>query len=125
MKPNEISHAVIGAAVEVHKHLGPGLLESLYEEALVAELGLRAIPVERQIELPVRYKDLRLEHRLRVDLIVGDQLIVEVKSVDVLHPIHTAQVLSYLRLTGLQLGLLMNFNTRRLLDGVQRVANRL
>jgi GxxExxY protein len=123
MKPNELSHEVIGAAVQVHNHFGPGLLESIYEEALVVELRLRAIGVQRQVEVPLRYKDMELEARLRVDLIVGGQLIVEVKSAEKVLPVHRAQLLSYLRLTGLHLGLLVNFNANRLLEGVQRVVN--
>jgi GxxExxY protein len=122
---NDISHAVIGAAIEVHRHLGPGLLESIYEEALLAELDLRAVPAQRQIEVPILYKDRRLAGRLRLDLLVAEQVIVEVKSVESLARIHEAQLLSYLRLTDLQLGLLLNFNTRRLLDGVQRLVRRI
>jgi GxxExxY protein len=115
-----LARAVIGAAIEVHRHLGPGFLESVYEEALEVELGLRSIPFERQKPVSVSYK----EHDVgegRVDLLVGNELLVELKAIDALAPIHKAQVISYLRAMGLHLGLLINFNVPVLRAGIQRI----
>jgi GxxExxY protein len=120
---NVLSSEVIGAAIAVHKELGPGLLESVYEGALVIELNDRKIPFARQIEMPVRYKNRPLAGRLRVDLLVADRLIVEVKAVDRLNELHEAQLLTYLRLTSRRLGLLINFNVPRLREGVRRMLN--
>ncbi len=124
VEPNKdvdrLARSVIGAAIEVHRHLGPGFLEGAYEEALVVELGLRGIPFERQKPVPVHYK----EHHVgegRVDLLVGGELLVELKAVEALAPIHKAQVISYLKAMGFHLGLLINFNVPVLRDGVQRV----
>jgi GxxExxY protein len=125
MRLDELSHATIGAAVEVHRELGPGLLESLYEEALAIELGRRHLKVGRQVEVPVQYKGQRLGTALRLDLLVEDRIIVEVKSVEALLGVHKAQLLTYLRLSDRRLGLLLNFNAPRLLDGVHRLANNL
>lgn len=101
---DHISNEVIGAAIEVHRVLGPGLLESAYEESLAWELGLRKIALRRQVGIPVSYKGLTIEEGYRADMIVGDGVIVELKCVDTLDPIHTAQVLTYLKMTGLKLG---------------------
>jgi GxxExxY protein len=122
---NEISRSIIGAAVEVHRTLGPGLLESVYEEALALELSLRALDVQRQIEVPLTYKGKQLHSRLRLDLLVAGTIIVEVKSVEGILKIHAAQLLSYLRLADKRLGLLINFNVSKLLGGVHRVVNAL
>lgn len=119
-KIDEIARAVIGAAIEVHRHLGPGFLESIYEEALGFELARREIPFERQAEICINYKG-QLIGRHKVDLLVDDSLIVELKAVDSLAEIHRAQVISYLKATGLPLGLLINFNTPVLKEGIQRV----
>jgi GxxExxY protein len=110
MVTNEISGLIIGSAIEVHKVLGPGLLESVYEECLCHELDLRKISYERQKGLPINYKGLMLDAGYRLDLLVDNQLIVELKSCDGLSPIHEAQLLTYLRLARLKLGLLINFN---------------
>jgi GxxExxY protein len=117
---DDLARRVIGAAIEVHRHLGPGYLESVYEEALAVELGLRGIPFERQKPVVVDYKGHGVGQG-RLDLLVGDCLIVELKTVDAFAPIHRAQVISYLKTTGLCLGLLINFKVRQLKDGVRRV----
>jgi GxxExxY protein len=116
-----LTSAVIGAAIKVHKLLGPGLLEVLYERALRHELLLRGVPFEAQQPVPVSYKGQHLGDDLRLDLIVDQRLIVELKAVDHLHPIHEAQLVTYLKLTGLRTGLLINFNVRLLKDGVRRM----
>jgi len=117
---DRLARAVVGAALEVHRHLGAGYLESVYEEALAVELGLRNIPYVRQKAFGVSYK----EHGIgegRLDLLVGDELLVELKAVEALAPIHKAQVISYLKATDLHLGLLINFNVPVLRDGIQRI----
>ena len=115
-----LAHQVIGAAIEVHRHLGPGLLESVYENALCVELRLRGIPFVRQVAIGVDYKG-ELVGESRLDLLVGGVLIVELKAVENLLSIHKAQVISYLRITKRQLGLLINFNTVVLKNGIKRV----
>lgn len=117
---DELAHAVIGAAIEVHRHLGPGFLESVYEEALCVELRLRGIPYERQRPAKVEYKGEYVGEG-RLDLLVGQRLVVELKAIREVLPIHRAVVLSYLKATGNSLALLINFNVPRLRDGVQRV----
>jgi GxxExxY protein len=117
---DRLAHDVIGAAIEVHRILGPGFLESVYEEAMCVELGLRGIPFVRQYQSSIDYKGHAVgEHRL--DLLVGDVLVVELKAVDALAPVHTAQVMSYLKANGKRLGLLINFNTPVLRQGIKRV----
>ncbi len=118
---NALTQAVIGAAIEVHQVLGPGLLESLYERALCRELTLREIPHECQVNLPVRYKGELIEGSLRLDLVVANTLVVELKAADKLLPIHEAQLLSYLRLSELPVGLLINFHAVRIKDGLKRL----
>lgn len=115
-----LAHMVIGAAIEVHRELGPGFLESVYEEALVVELGLRGIPFVRQALVEVHYKGVRVGEG-RLDLLVGKRLLVEVKTVDSLHPVHSAQVIAYLKALGTPLGLLMNFKAAVLKDGIKRI----
>lgn len=123
---NALSEQIIDAAIEVHRTLGgPGLLESLYEEALYYELQLRHILVESQVLVPVSYKKRILKDPMRMDLLVDRKVIIEVKATDQPHPIHKAQLLTYLRLTGLKLGLVLNFGQGRLIDGIARVANNL
>ncbi len=122
---NELSGEIIGAAIEVHRILGPGLLESLYEEALVMELAERKVKVTRQVEVPVEYKGQRLKNLLRLDLLVDDLIVVEVKSVERILPVHEAQLLGYLRITRKQLGLLINFNSAVLSKSVRRIINSL
>jgi GxxExxY protein len=119
----ELSHEVIGAAIEVHRILGPGVLESVYELALCKELWLRRISVERQVNLPIHYKGTPLECSVKLDLLIQRSIIVEVKSVEAINNIHKAQLLTYLRLKNLWLGLLLNFNVEILRDGAKRVLN--
>ena len=121
MKINDVTQVVIGSAIEVHKALGPGLLESAYEECLCKELSLRQVPFEKQRPLPVEYKGLKLDCGYRLDLLVDNQVVVEIKSVDSLHPIHDAQLLTYLRLGGWKAGLLINFNAPILKQGIRRL----
>lgn len=116
-----MTREIIGAAIEVHRFFGPGLLESIYEKALCHELGLRGVSVVCQQSVPVRYKGKTLDD-FRLDLLVGDAVVVELKTVDALLPIHTAQLLTYLRLTGHKRGLLINFKVDRLVDGIKRVS---
>lgn len=123
MDINKLTWEVIGAAIEVHKTLGPGLLESVYEECLCRELQLCEISYERQKSLPVEYKGEMLDCGYRLDLLVEDRLIVELKSCDVLQPIHEAQLLTYLKLTNKKSALLINFNVPVLKDGIKRLAN--
>jgi GxxExxY protein len=125
MENNTLSGEVIGAAIEVHRLLGPGLLESAYELALERELSLRGLCVERQKAIPLEYKGMTLGDGFRIDLLVQGQVIVEVKAVDSIQPIHEAQLLTYLRLTDKRLGLLINFNEKTIKEGVKRIVNRL
>ena len=125
MEEKTVSGQVIGAAIEVHRLLGPGLLESAYEWALERELVLRGLRVERQKAVPLKYKGVPLGDGFRIDLLVQDELIVEIKAVERLQPIHEAQLLTYLRLTDLRLGLLINFNEKTIKEGVRRIVNRL
>jgi GxxExxY protein len=120
---NELMERLIGACIEIHRALGPGLLESAYEECLCHELKSAGLAFERQKPLPVRYKDVNLDCGYRLDLVVEDRLILELKSVDQLLPIHEAQLLTYLKLSGLTLGLLVNFNVPALKAGIKRIAN--
>jgi GxxExxY protein len=123
MDINQLTGKVIGSAIEVHKALGPGLLESAYEECLCHEFTLQKIAFQRQKELPVEYKGLKLSIGYRIDLLVQDELILELKACDAIHPIHEAQLLTYLKLSGIKYGLLINFNTLYLKDGIKRLAN--
>jgi len=123
MKPSDLTEKIIGAAIRVHRELGPGLLESAYEACLAYELTDGALKVERQKVLPVVYRGLRLDEGYRLDLLVEDTVIVELKAVSRLDDIHEAQLLSYLRLANKPVGLLVNFHVTRLADGVRRVVN--
>ncbi|PCJ52826.1 MAG: GxxExxY protein [Candidatus Hydrogenedentota bacterium] len=116
-----LTEKIIGAAIEVHKELGPGLLERIYEEALCYELEIRGIPFERQMEAVIRYKGRDIKGQ-RLDIVVDDSVVVELKSVSKLPEVAMAQVLSYLRATGLKTGLLINFNHTKLIDGVKRIS---
>ncbi|MCD6345487.1 MAG: GxxExxY protein [Anaerolineae bacterium] len=116
----ELTSQIIGAAIDVHKALGPGLLESAYQACLAREMGLREIPFEREKPLPVSYRGEYVECGYRLDFLVDGKVIVELKSVNELHPIHEAQLLTYLKLTGCRVGLLINFNVLKLIDGVVR-----
>jgi GxxExxY protein len=124
LSENEISRHIVECALEVHRSLGgPGLLESVYEQALVWELNQRALPVERQVQLPIPYKGQILDSKLRIDIIVGAKVIVECKAVTAYNSIFETQVLTYLRLTSLKLGLVINFGERLVKDGIHRVVN--
>jgi len=120
MTDNELTGGIIGAAIEVHRCLGPGLLESCYEECVARELQLRSIAFERQKALPVVYKDVKLECGYRVDLLVNARIVVELKAIETVAPVHEAIVLTYLRLSGCNIGLLINFNVPVLKDGIRR-----
>ena len=117
---NRVTERVIGAAIEVHRELGPGLLESTYEAALFYELGLQGLSAVRQVSLPIRYKDLEILEAYRLDLVVENAVVIEVKNVETLLPIHSAQLLTYLKMSKKHLGLLINFNSVRLVDGIKR-----
>lgn len=122
---NKLSSKVIGAAIEVHKTLGPGLLESAYEQCLCHELNLRGLSFESQKPLPVDYKGKRLDCGYRLDVVVENTIILELKSCDKIEPIHKAQLLTYLKLSGLHLGLILNFNVALMRDGIVRIVNEL
>lgn len=121
---DELSEKIIAGFIEVHRHLGPGLLESAYEQCVCHELSLRGISFERQQPVPVTYKGVRLDCGYRVDLVVARRLIVEIKAVERLLPIHQAQVLTYLKLTGLDTALLVNFNVPVVKDGLRRLTRK-
>ncbi len=125
MTENEISEKIIGCAIQVHRELGPGLLESSYEECLYYELFQSGLFVEKQKPLPLIYKEVKLDCGYRIDLIVENKVIIEVKSVEALNDIHLAQVLTYLKLSKCKLGLLMNFNVLLVKDGIKRIVNKL
>jgi GxxExxY protein len=120
-KLDAISEKIIGAAIRVHRELGPGLLESAYEACLFFELNSQGLNVQRQKALPVVYRDVHLDCGYRIDLIVADKIIIELKAVEALTPIHKAQLLSYLKLSGCHLGLLINFNVKLLKSGIHRI----
>ena len=125
MKNNELSSKIIGAAIEVHNTLGPGLLESAYEECLCHELGLRSTSCERQKALPIIYKSKKLDCGYRLDIVVENLIILELKCCKKIEPIHKAQLLAYLKLSNLNLGLLLNFNVPLMRDGIVRIVNEL
>jgi GxxExxY protein len=125
MDADECSRRIIGAAIEVHRLLGPGLLETTYEAALAHQLKLDGMRVARQLVLPAVYKDLMLQDAYRIDLLVEDAVVIEVKSVEKLMPIHQSQVLTYLRFSNRRVGLLINFNTVVLREGIKRLVNQL
>jgi GxxExxY protein len=123
MTHNEISAIIVDTAVEIHRRLGPGLLESVYQVVLAYELGRRGLHVEREVPVPVQWGEVRMEIGFRADLIVNGMVLAELKSVESLAPVHKKQLLTYLRLTNLQLGLLLNFGAALMKDGIHRVAN--
>jgi GxxExxY protein len=125
MDVNQLSNKIIGAAIEVHKALGPGLLESAYEECLCQELELRGLHYERQKPLPVVYKGRKLDCGYRLDVVVENEIILELKSSETLEPIYEAQLLTYLKLSGLHLGLILNFNVSMMRDGIRRIVHEL
>lgn len=119
----DLTERIIAAAIEVHRHLGPGLLKSAYEECLAMELSLKGMSIERQKPLPVEYKGTKLECGYRIDLAVENKVVIELKCVEAFAPVHEAQLLTYLRLSGLKVGLLINFYTAVLKDGIRRMVN--
>jgi GxxExxY protein len=121
VETEEVASTIVDAAFTVHSTLGPGLLESVYEQCLAYELTERGLQFQRQIVLPIEYKRLRIDGGLRLDMVVEDRMIVEMKAVDKLAPVHMAQILTYMRLTGLRLGFLVNFNVSLIKDGIHRV----
>jgi GxxExxY protein len=125
MEINQLSSKIIGAAIEVHKAIGPGLLESAYEKCLCQELKLRGFSFENQKPLPLFYKGEKLDCGYRMDVVVEKTIIVEMKSCEKIEPIHKAQLLTYLKLSGLRLGLILNFNVPVMRDGIARIANKL
>ena len=125
MTENQIAAAIVDAALKIHKTLGPGLLESVYQAVLDYELQKRGLRVAQQVGLPLRYEGMKLELGFRVDLIVDEKVIIEIKSVEALAPVHKRQLLTYLKLTDLRLGLLMNFNVELMKNGIHRVVNKL
>ena len=120
MLEQELTEAIIGACIEVHKHLGPGLLESCYEQCLRRELSLRGLQFQKQVDLPVVYKGEKIDCAYRMDLVVEGRVLLELKSVDAIAPIHEAQLISYLKLSGIRVGLLVNFNVKLMVDGIVR-----
>jgi GxxExxY protein len=120
MEINEITRKIIGCAIEVHKNLGPGLLESAYEECLAYELNKAGLSIKRQVPTPVVYKDIKLECGYRIDILVEDSVILELKVVDEFNPVHEAQVLTYLKFSKRQIGLMINFNVTILKSGIRR-----
>jgi len=120
---NQLTEIIIGAAIEVHRATGPGLMESVYEQCLCYELSQRGLHFQRQVELPVKYKGIKLDCGFRMDMVVEDAIVLELKTVDELLPIHSAQLLTYLKLSGKRLGLLINFNEPVLKRGLRRLAN--
>lgn len=124
MELNKITEIIIGRAIEVHRQLGPGLLESTYEACMHYELEIAGLKVLRQLGLPLIYKEIRLEEGYRLDLLIEDTVVVEIKSIEALTDVHTAQVLTYLKLSGAKVGLILNFNVLKLTDGIKRLISR-
>lgn len=123
MTEDKLSNIVIGAAIEVHRQLGPGLLESAYQECLMQELFDKGLIVEKEKPMPIIYKSLKLDHGYRMDLVIENKLVIEIKTVDALLDVHFAQLLTYLKLGNYKLGLLINFNVGLLKDGIKRIIN--
>jgi GxxExxY protein len=119
----EIGHSIIGSAIKVHSVVGPGLLESAYETCLLYELDKQGLSVRRQVLIPIRYEELTIDNGYRIDLLVGDRVVVELKAIEGILPIHRGQLLSYLRLGGFRLGYLLNFNVAHMRDGIVRMVN--
>ena len=120
---NELTHDIIGSAIQVHRELGPGLLEGTYSVCLTAELRSRGHSVDRNVAIAIVYREVKIDNAYRIDMVVDGRVVVELKSVDKLHPVHRAQMLTYLRLAGHPVGLLINFNEQVLRDGIKRVLN--
>ena len=124
MTEDKLSNMVIGAAIEVHRQLGPGLLESAYQECLIQELVDKGLFIEKEKPMPIIYKSLKLDHGYRMDMVIENKLVIEIKTVDALLDVHFAQLLTYLKLGNYKLGLLINFNVSLLKDGIKRIINR-
>lgn len=125
MSENEISYKIIGVAIELHKNVGPGLLESVYENALCDDLKQAGLNVACQLPMPFVYKDVKMEVGYRMDMVVVEKVLIEIKAVETLAPVHYAQTLTYIKLSGLKLGLLINFNVKTLKDSIHRIVNKL
>lgn len=125
MLENELSKIIVNCCYQIHKALGPGLFESVYEEILFHELNQAGLIVERQKPIPLVWKDIKLDQGFRADLIINSKVLIEIKSIEVVAPVHQKQVLTYLKLTGIKLGLLINFNEALIKDGIQRIVNNL
>lgn len=125
MTENDISYKIIGVAIELHKNIGPGLLESAYENALAYDLREAGLIIAQQVPMPFIYKEIRMDVGYRVDMIVENKVIIEIKSLENLVPVHYAQLLTYLKLSDLKLGLLINFNSKTLKDAIHRIVNNL
>jgi len=123
MNENELSKTIIGCAIEVHKQLGPGLLESAYQECMYYELTQIGLEVQKEKPMPIVYKEVKLDHGYRIDLLVEEKVVIEIKTVEAFNEVHTAQVLTYLKLGNYKLGLLLNFQTSMLKDGIKRIIN--
>ena len=123
MNENHIGDAIIAAAMKVHSPVGPGLLESAYETCLTYELEKQRVPVRSQVLVPIRYEDLTIDNGYRIDLLVGDQVVVELKAIEAILPVHRGQLLSYLKLGGFKLGYLLNFHVAHMRDGIVRMVN--
>jgi GxxExxY protein len=121
MTENELSHIILGCAIEVHKQLGPGLLESAYQECLFYELTKAGLQVQKEVSLPIVYKEVKLDHGYRIDLLVNNSVVIEIKTVECFTDVHTAQVLTYLKLGNYKLGLLLNFHVTTLKNGIKRI----
>ena|SRR5690606_6273176 len=125
MTENEISNIVIGCAIEVHKQLGPGLLESAYKECLAYELFQQGLQVSKEVPMPIVYKEVKLDHGYRMDLLANNKVVIEIKTVEFISDVHEAQLLTYLKLGNYKLGLLLNFHTTMLKNGIKRMVNNL
>ncbi len=123
LSENEISKIILDLAIKVHRKTGPGLLESAYQECLFFELKRKGLQVEKQKTLPLIYEDIKLDAGYRIDLMVNDKVVIEIKSIDAIAPVHIAQVITYLKLSGAKLGILINFNVPLLKDGFKRIVN--
>ena len=120
MNNNKITEKIIGCAIEVHRQLGPGLLESAYQECLIYELKQIGLQIKKELALPIIYKDIKLDHGYRIDILVEDKVVLELKTVDTLIDVHTAQILTYMKLGNYKLGLLLNFNVKMMKNGIKR-----
>ena len=125
MLENELSRKIIGCAIEVHRNLGPGLLESAYQHCLLHELKQKGLDVKKEVPRPIIYKDIKLDHGYRMDILVNNKIVVEIKCMDFINDVHLAQLLTYLKLGNYRLGLLFNFHTTVLKSGIKRVVNNL